>query len=73
MLALSALAVPATVAPSDAPPSTLWESTHLAGGSRSVQRSVGAERAPDPHAVYTYVRQKRGGTNPGVVVQDPRT
>jgi len=27
--------------------------------------------APDPDAVYTLVRPKEGGTNPGVVVQDP--
>jgi hypothetical protein len=27
--------------------------------------------APDPHAVFTFVRRKKGGANPGVVVRDP--
>jgi hypothetical protein len=31
----------------------------------------GVERAPDPHAVYTFVMPKRHGTNPGVIVRDP--
>ena len=31
----------------------------------------GAERAPDPNAVYTFVATKHHGTNPGVVVTDP--
>ena len=32
----------------------------------------GADHAPDPQAVYTFVRPKSGGRNPGVVVTDPR-
>jgi hypothetical protein len=32
----------------------------------------GAGRAPDPAATYTFVRLKRGGVNPGVVVRDER-
>lgn len=31
----------------------------------------GAANAPDPSAIYTFVRPKEGGTNPGVVVRDP--
>ena len=32
----------------------------------------GADRAPDPSATYTFVRPKRGGVNPGVIVRDDR-
>lgn len=32
----------------------------------------GAERAPDPDAVYTFVAPKKGGINPGMSVRDPR-
>jgi hypothetical protein len=32
----------------------------------------GAERAPDPHAVYTFVERKQQGTNPGITVRDPQ-
>jgi hypothetical protein len=31
----------------------------------------GVERAPDAHAVYTFVEPKRGGVNPGMTVRDP--
>ena len=32
----------------------------------------GARLAPDPTAVYTFVRPKETGTNPGVIVRDPQ-
>jgi hypothetical protein len=32
----------------------------------------GSRDAPDPNAVYTFIRPKRGGANPGVVVRDPQ-
>jgi hypothetical protein len=32
----------------------------------------GPERAPDPHAAYTFVARKQNGTNPGVTVADPQ-
>jgi hypothetical protein len=32
----------------------------------------GAGRAPDPAATYTFLRPKKGGVNPGVVVRDER-
>jgi|SRR5580765_839879 len=32
----------------------------------------GADRAPDPAATYTFLRPKRGGVNPGVIVRDDR-
>jgi hypothetical protein len=31
----------------------------------------GSERAPDPHARYTFFERKQQGTNPGVTVTDP--
>jgi hypothetical protein len=32
----------------------------------------GAGRAPDPTVTYTFVRPKKGGVNPGVIVRDDR-
>jgi hypothetical protein len=32
----------------------------------------GAGRAPEPSATYTFLRPKRGGVNPGVIVRDER-
>jgi hypothetical protein len=32
----------------------------------------GARLAPNPTAVYTFVRNKHGGVNPGVIVRDPQ-
>src|SRR5262249_4990370 len=32
----------------------------------------GSRLQPDPHAVYTFVRRKQTGTNPGVIVRDPQ-
>jgi hypothetical protein len=32
----------------------------------------GSTLQPDPHAIYTFVRRKQKGTNPGVVVRDPQ-
>jgi hypothetical protein len=32
----------------------------------------GARSQPDPNAVYTFVRRKQKGTNPGMVVRDPQ-
>jgi hypothetical protein len=32
----------------------------------------GEKSAPDPHGVYMFVRPKKGGVNPGVIVRDSR-
>ena len=32
----------------------------------------GAQNAPDPDAVYTFIEPKKGGINPGMTVRDPR-
>ena len=45
------------------------------GRTISSRPSIGAwgvDLAPDPRAIYTFVRPKSGGRNPGVVVTDPR-
>jgi len=59
--------VPATVAPSDAPPSTLWEAPTSLADRDLFNGPWGAprRRARTRTRSYTYVRQKRGGTNPG--------
>jgi hypothetical protein len=51
--------------------SALWEQPHDLRDQDLFNGPWGAARAPDPDAVYTYVRPKQGGTNPGMVVQDP--
>ena len=70
-LPLSTAAVqPKAIAP-DAPMSALWEQPQDLRDQDLFNGPWGAARAPDPDAVYTYVRPKQGGTNPGMVVQDP--
>ena len=61
---------PQAMAP-DAPLSALWEQPHNLRDQDLFNGPWGAERAPDPDAVYTFLRLKTTGTNPGVVVQDP--
>ena len=70
-LALGTSAVrPQAMAP-DASLSALWEQPHNLRDQDLFNGPWGAARAPDPDAVYTFVRLKTTGTNPGVVVQDP--
>ena len=52
--------------------SELWEDPHDIASRDLFNGPWGAQHAPDPHAVYTFVRPKQGGTNPGVVVRDPQ-
>jgi hypothetical protein len=49
---------------------TLWEDPADIAERDTFHGPWGAERAPDPTAVYAFVRPKTGGTNPGVVVKD---
>jgi len=53
-------------------PSVLWEPPGALHDRDLFYGPWGAAAAPDPGAVYTYVRNKHGGVNPGVVVRDPR-
>jgi len=70
-LPLSTAAVQPKAMASDVPLSALWEQPHDLRDQDLFNGPWGAARAPDPDAVYTYLRPKQGGTNPGVVVQDP--
>src|SRR6185436_6316335 len=49
----------------------LWEQPKDLAARDLYNGPWGSTRAPDPHAVYTFVRPKQGGANPGVVVRDP--
>jgi hypothetical protein len=49
----------------------LWEAPTDLANANLRNGPWGAENAPDPHAAFTFVRPKRGGFNPGVVVTDP--
>jgi|RhiMetdeSRZDD1v2_1073273.scaffolds.fasta_scaffold03469_12 hypothetical protein len=75
VVALSApVIVPAaqpTMMPWDAPLAELWQQPRDLADRDLFYGPWGAERAPDPNAVYTFVRPKQGGTNPGVIVRDP--
>jgi hypothetical protein len=72
----SVLATSAAVAQQAAKPSAsplaaaLWEAPANLAERDLFNGPWGAQRAPDPHAVYTLLRHKRKGVNPGVVVRD---
>jgi len=71
-----------TVPPSEAPLAELWQSPDGVGTDGLYSGPIatrdlfngpwGAEHAPDPHAVYTFVERKQQGTNPGITVRDPQ-
>jgi len=62
--------VESTLAPVEARMSELWEEPKDVGTADMLNGPWGAAHAPDPHTVYTFVRPKEGGANPGVVVRD---
>jgi len=62
---------PAAAVSSTAPLSTLWEEPTDLPDRDLFYGPWGRENAPDPQAVYTYLRPKEGGVNPGVIVRDP--
>ena len=64
-------AVEPTVPASDVRMSELWEDPHDLASRDVFNGPWGSQHAPDAQAVYTFVRPKKGGTNPGVVVRDP--
>jgi hypothetical protein len=59
------------VPPADAHMAQLWEKPADIGTRDLYYGPWGPERAPDPHATYTFVAKKQHGTNPGVTVTDP--
>ena len=76
VVALSApVIVPAaqpTMMPWDAPLAELWQQPRDLADRDLFYGPWGAERAPDPHAIYTFVERKQHGTNPGITVRDPQ-
>jgi len=59
-----------TMPPSEAPLAELWQHPDDLAGRDLMYGPWGSERAPDPHAIYTFVERKQQGTNPGVTVED---
>jgi hypothetical protein len=53
------------------PMTALWEAPADLAGQDLFNGPWGSRHAPDPDAVYTFIRPKKGGANPGVVVSDP--
>jgi hypothetical protein len=60
-----------TVPPGEARMAELWEQPHDIANQDLYLGSWGGERAPDPNAIYTFVKRKQQGTNPGVTLRDP--
>src|SRR5262245_39172049 len=52
--------------------SPLWDAPADIRSSDLFYGPWGAGRAPNPAAVYTFIRPKKGGVNPGVIVRDDR-
>jgi hypothetical protein len=67
---LCAPVVEPTAPPAEARISELWEEPRDIGAQDLFNGPWGAAHAPDPDAVYTFIRPKEGGVNPGVVVRD---
>lgn len=64
-------AVRPTAAPGQANLSELWTAPTDLASQDLFYGPWGPERAPDPDATYTFLREKEGGVNPGMVVRDP--
>jgi len=60
-----------TAAPWDAHMAELWQKPLDLPERDLFYGPWGVERAPDPHATYTFLAKKQHGTNPGVIVADP--
>jgi hypothetical protein len=67
--------VPRAVAPSVPPAQVRIEELWVRPAELDTQDLFygpwGVERAPDPDAIYTFVKDKQGGVNPGMTVRDP--
>jgi hypothetical protein len=82
VLLLTVLLVPEVVRPMTAVPATavaevvqanaLWDPPTGLRNRDLFYGPWGARLQPDPNAVYTFVRRKQKGTNPGIVVRDPQ-
>jgi hypothetical protein len=67
-----AAARPGAVAPEVVRANALWEPPTGLHDRDLFYGPWGARLKPDPNAVYTFVRRKTKGVNPGVVVRDPQ-
>ncbi len=56
---------------SEAPLAELWQHPDDLASRELMYGRWGSERAPNAHAIYTFVERKQQGTNPGVTVEDP--
>jgi len=65
-------AVPVTASPDAVQANALWEPPTDLRNRDLFYGPWGARLQPDPNAVYTFVRRKQKGTNPGIVVRDPQ-
>jgi hypothetical protein len=65
-------AVQPTMPPSEAPLAQLWQRPTDIASRDLFYGPWGAESAPDPDDIYTFVERKAHGTNPGVTVRDTR-
>src|SRR5262245_11562850 len=68
-----AAAVRPSVAPNlaDERMAELWQATNKPEAADTFNGPWGAELAPDPKAVFTFVRPKTHGNSPGLTVRDP--
>jgi hypothetical protein len=67
-----ALALAARVVAQRSPASSLWQPPADISTSDLFFGPWGAAGAPDPSATYTFIRPKKGGVNPGMIVRDDR-
>src|SRR5262249_44380521 len=68
---ISAFRTTNTEARDGTPISQLWVAPTNLQSKDLFNGPWGAGLAPDPNAVYTFVRAKRDGVNPGMTVRDP--
>src|SRR5262245_6728271 len=50
----------------------LWQEPRDLSGRDLFNGPWDAHNAPDPSVIYTFVKPKEAGVNPGVIVRDPR-
>ena len=68
--ALVAIGAATRVIAVEEPIASLWNAPTDLAARDLFAGPWGADAAPDPHATYTFLRPKKGGVNPGVVVRD---
>src|SRR5262245_31328620 len=69
---VSGSAISGQLARNPASIAALWEAPTDLRSRDLLSGPWGAKYAPDPTATYTFVKKKRAGVNPGVIVRDPQ-